>query len=44
MFRVLMNRRLSNDPEAAHIKLGNAKLEGALSMIEARLRILLGWE
>ncbi|KAJ5932002.1 hypothetical protein N7516_006491 [Penicillium verrucosum] len=43
LFRVLMNRRLSNDPEAAHIKLDNAKLEGALSMIEARLGILLGW-
>lgn len=37
LFRVLMNRRLSNDPEAPHVKLGDVKLEGALSMIEARL-------
>ncbi|KAJ5194364.1 hypothetical protein N7491_001701 [Penicillium cf. griseofulvum] len=37
LFRVLMTRRLTNDPEGVHVKMGNAKLECALSMIEARL-------
>ncbi|KAJ5148402.1 hypothetical protein N7526_001754 [Penicillium atrosanguineum] len=37
LFRVLMTRRLSNDPEAVHVKVGAAKLERALEMVEARL-------
>lgn len=37
LFRVLMTRRLSNDPEAVHVKVGTAKLENALRMIENRL-------
>lgn len=32
-----MTRRLTSDPKAMHVKMGNAKLECALSMIEARL-------
>lgn len=37
LFRVLMTRRLSNDPEAVHVKVGTAKLERALEMVENRL-------
>ncbi|KAJ5171142.1 uncharacterized protein N7500_003925 [Penicillium coprophilum] len=37
LFRVMMAQRLTDDPESGHVKLSNAKLEGALSMVEARL-------
>jgi glutathione S-transferase len=37
MFRLLITRRLSNDPEAVHVKMANAKYELALSMVETRL-------
>lgn len=36
-FRVLMATRLSNDPEALHVKIGKAKLDRSLSMLENRL-------
>ncbi|OQE41987.1 hypothetical protein PENCOP_c004G04092 [Penicillium coprophilum] len=37
LFRVMMAQRLSDDPESVHVKFSHAKLEGALSMVEARL-------
>ncbi|KAJ6087840.1 hypothetical protein N7467_006754 [Penicillium canescens] len=37
MLRVLITRHLSNDPEAVHVKMANAKYELALSMVETRL-------
>ncbi|KAJ5474335.1 hypothetical protein N7475_003901 [Penicillium sp. IBT 31633x] len=37
LFRVMMTMRMAGDPESPFIKVSREKLEGALSMLEARL-------